>query len=447
MIAIAVCLLAFVVTAWAGSRSLVRGILTLLAVGYLYGIVRANLPAAASHFIFDAALLGLYVTQRMSWRASEGQKNPPVRLWAMVLIAWPLVLAFVPFQNIWVTLVGLRGNILFLPLILLGCRLKNDDLRTIAKGLAIMNLVALVFGLAEYSLGLEAFFPRNEVTDVIYASNDVAGGQYRIPSFFMSAHAYAGVMVMTLPWLFGAWSQRDPKRSEKPLFILGILAALAGILLSATRLHFAVAAVLVLVATLTGRISVTQRFAWLAALGLVGILISGNERLQRFTTLSDTALVTQRVGWSVNEGFWEILTHHPFGNGLGGGGTSMPYFLQGQIRDPIMMENEYARIVAEQGLIGLLLWATFIIWHLQYRVAFQKTPWLNGRRLGWLACTLYFGTGFIGTGLLTAIPQTPMILLCLGWISTPELTEEDNRDYIEGGFAVRRRMSSSVYSS
>jgi hypothetical protein len=444
MLGILACLVAFLITLWAGSRSLARGVIALLAVGYAYGIVRANVPTSASHFIFDAAFVGLLVTQRMSWRRSDGPKSPDVRLWAMILIAWPLVMCLVPFQNIWVTLVGLRGNALFLPLLLYGCRLKNNDLRSIANALAIMNLVALLFAGAEYFGGIESFFPRNDVTEIIYSSSDVADNQYRIPSLFISAHAYAGVMVMSFPWLFGSWSQRDQKPLVRQLLMLGMVSALVGVLLSATRVHFAVAAVLVLIATFTGRVSAAKRLTLIGVLGLAAVLSIGNERLLRFTTLSETGLVAERISWGVNENFWEIVTHYPFGNGLGGGGTSMPYFLQDQVKNPVFMENEYARIVAEQGLIGLLLWASFIIWHLQLRSAFQKNLWLNGRRLGWFACTMYFGSAFIGTGLLTAIPQTPMMLLCLGWISAPESLEDESRAFAEDNFAFPRQIDASV---
>ena len=50
------------------------------------------------------------------------------------------------------------------------------------------------------------------------------------------------------------------------------------------------------------------------------------------------------------------------GNGLGGGGTSMPYFLESQVRHPVQIENEYGRIMLEEGLPGLALWLGLILW-------------------------------------------------------------------------------------
>jgi hypothetical protein len=107
------------------------------------------------------------------------------------------------------------------------------------------------------------------------------------------------------------------------------------------------------------------------------------------------------------------------GNGLGGGGTSIPYFLQYLIKDPVRVENEYGRILLEQGIPGLLLWISFIAWAFT-RKRPEANQWSFGRQLGWFTCAAYFGTAFIGTGLLTSIPQTCLLLLITGWIASPK---------------------------
>ena len=76
-------------------------------------------------------------------------------------------------------------------------------------------------------------------------------------------------------------------------------------------------------------------------------------------------MVAARVGGSVNEGFFDAVSQYPLGNGLAGGGTSVPYFLQDRMEAlPHGPENEYARIASEQGVIGLLLWLGFVGWFL-----------------------------------------------------------------------------------
>ena len=429
MSAILLCVLAFVATFWAAKRSLGRGLVAVAVVGYAYGILRANFLDPASHFIFDASLTGLYLAygSRFFVEKNEGQ-NSALRVWTALLIAWPCLVCLLPFQPLMVSLVGLRGNIFFLPVLLIGSRLKNEDLREFIFGVAVLNLVALGFGIAEYFRGIEPYFPRSEVTAIMYASGDVAGGHFRIPSIFTSAHAYAGTMVCTIPYLFGAWSQPTGKSHTKLIFLLGMVAAFAGVLLSSTRVNFVNAAYLTLVVTLTTKLSFRKRLLWGLAIAAIAVLTLTNERFQRFKTL-DSSFVVERVGGSVNRNFLEILFEHPMGNGLGGGGTSTPYFLQGLVRNPIGIENEYGRILAEQGVIGLLLWISFIGWCAVRRTPFRPHAWLATRRLLWFGYMFYFLTAAIGIGMLTAIPQTFFLLLSIGWTTVVPVEERSVRPY------------------
>ena len=62
MLSVGLCLLAFMFSYAAGRRSLSAGLATVFTVGYFYGILRANIPEPFSHFIFDAGVVGLYLT-------------------------------------------------------------------------------------------------------------------------------------------------------------------------------------------------------------------------------------------------------------------------------------------------------------------------------------------------------------------------------------------------
>jgi hypothetical protein len=206
--------------------------------------------------------------------------------------------------------------------------------------------------------------------------------------------------------------------------VSGIGAALLGILMSATRLNFVLGAAMVCAAVLTGRVTAGRRTVFLLLITAVGLTAISNQRFQRFQSLSDTDAVVERVRGSVNRGFFEILLEYPMGNGLGGGGTSIPYFLEGQVRNPIGMENEYTRILSEQGVIGLVLWLGFITWFLSRAgSAFANGPWVNGRRMAWCLAAVSLGTGWIGLGLFTSIPGTVVLLLSIGWTATPMLAQ------------------------
>jgi hypothetical protein len=52
------------------------------------------------------------------------------------------------------------------------------------------------------------------------------------------------------------------------------------------------------------------------------------------------------------------------------------------LRNPVAVENEYARIMLEQGLPGLALWLAFIFWTLTRQRPLTTDPWYLGE---WLA--------------------------------------------------------------
>lgn len=425
--AFALCIITLVITYAAGKRSLVGGLATVIGIGYVYGIVRANVPSAASHFIFDAAVVGLYASQLFRLLSPEQQyRTSSLRAWIEVLFGWSVLMFLVPFQDYVVQVVGLRGFIFFLPFLLLGARMNADERYRLALWLGAFNILVLLVAGAEFLIGVEQFFPRNEVTEIIYKSKDVAGNTaYRIPSTFSNAHSYGGTMVTTLPLILGAVVQRGKSLWQKNLLLIALVASVLGVLLCAARSPFILLCLLLLVAIISIKGKFEYAIGLVAALCLVGWLAAGETRLQRFTELQDTEMVSKRLKGSVNMSFVEVAGEYPFGNGLGGGGTSLPYFLQDRVENPVMIENEYARIMLEQGIIGLLLWIAFILWVLTRRND-KHDSWQFGWRLAWTLSAVFFAIAITGTGLLTAIPQTSLFLLTVGWVGARQATGFDS---------------------
>jgi hypothetical protein len=447
VIALVLCILAFLGCYQAGRRSLGQGLIAVLSVGYFYGILRANLLTSFSHFIFDAGLIGFYLSARwQSSQPSEARRSELVRLWTALLIIWPILMVLMPFQPLLISLVGLRGNVFLIPMLLLGSKLKQRDLLEVSAGFAVLNLIAIAFAGAEYFTSVQQFFPISPVTSTIYSSGDVAGGFFRIPAIFSSAAAYGATMVFTLPYLFGFWNQAEG-RIMRLLALSGIAAALLGVLMSATRSNFIFACAMVLFIVFTTRAKVSSRLMFIVLIAVMGVVALTNVRFQRFKTLSDTDYVSERIAGSVNRGFWEILMEHPMGNGLGGGGTSIPYFLEGQVRNPIGMENEYARILCEQGAIGLLLWVSFLCWFFcRARTAFAKGPWTNCRRLVWCFTGVCFATAGLGTGLLASIPATVIMLLGMGYTASPMGAEASQPDSVKAPAIPRQPHYRPAYT-
>jgi hypothetical protein len=414
MIALLLCIVGAVAAFFAGRRSLGAGILVVIATGYAYGILRANLASTFSHFIFDITLVGLYASQFLGHKKKQpASAHSSLNVWMYILMGWPLLMLFMPFQPLLVSLVGLRGNMFFLPAVFLGTRLRAEDLRRLAFGFAILNMIALAFGVAETLRGIEPFFPYGPMTVTMYNSLDSSGAS-RIPSIFQNAHTYAGVMVITLPILFGAWVLGTEAKWRKILLLAGMAAAFIGVLMAATRQNIVLAACMAVIASMSGKLGSLKRLVW--ALAIVAVIWGAmhNDRWQRYKEL-DSQSVEDRLSGSVNRTFWEVLVEYPLGNGLGGGGTSIPYFLASQVNHPVWVENEYCRILLEEGLVGLLLWIGFIVWFATNRAGFAKDEWLTGRRMAYYLCLLIFLTGAIGVGTLSAVPHTFIFMLCIGW--------------------------------
>lgn len=409
-------------------RSLGWGIVGVFAVGYFSGVIRANYLSVFTTFLFDSALLGLYLGFFLGRpREAAAALRGPGGTWLLLLTGWPALLTLVPVNDFLVQLVALRATVWFLPVMLVATRLRADDLAVIARGLAVLNLAALGGGLYVYAYGVESLYPQNAVTQIIYLSNDVAGYRYhRVPSFFLSSAAYGGAMLLSLPFLLDRVFGRGAGVFDRVLAAAGVAAAVAGILLCAARSPVVVFVAASLVAWVVSRF---HPIVGLVAAGLAAaaVVVAGtDERLQRATELRDTEMVSERVRGSANESFFELMAEYPAGAGMGSSvGTSIPYFLADRAPRAIGLENEYSRILVDQGLFGLGLWVGFLIWllHRPPPVRFA-VPWGFGVVLMFALVLTNWGTAFIGAGTLSAIPASVLLLTQMGVLLRVRLVAE-----------------------
>jgi hypothetical protein len=423
-------LAAFVSSLLGARRSVGAGMAALLVAGYFYGLLRARFLDGFSHFIFDAAMFGLYLGHFSRVRSVRPPKAPELYQWATVLILWPIIIfglaLFYP-QHLLIQLVGLRAAIWFLPFLLLGAWARLDDLRLMARALAVLNLLVLLVALGEYFLGLEAFLPRNAVTEGMYRSNDVAGyTAHRIPATFISAAAYGTMMAQSVPWLVGRWADVREGLLEKALMVAALLAAAIGVFLCASRIPVILLVAMGLVVAWQFRTRLGYLVPALLLVVVVAYLVKGNERLQRFASLQDADLVTERIRGSANLSVIELLLSYPMGAGLGSAfGTSIPSFLQHLMtQEPIGAENEYARIGLEQSLVGVVLWIGFIVWLLARPRIGWPGGWRVAERLTWLFVVISWATAVLGCGTLLAIPGTCLLLFQMGLLGRAPISPQ-----------------------
>ena len=398
--------------------SRVAGLCVVLTVGYFYGILRGNFPDGLTHFLFDSAVMGYFAALVGGcWpKTPESPSQKVLRQWFIALVGWTIVMFLIPMQHILVQLVGLRANCFLLPFLLVGSRLENRETERLALWLAVLNLVAIGFAIAEFVIGVQAFYPENPVTKIIYASH-VTGG-LRVPAIFANAHSFGGTMTMTLPWILAVWTQKQQKFSARVVLMASILAAIVGTFMSSTRTAVIELALIVLLATLSGKMPPIFQIVWILLLVGAGYIVFNDDRMQRFMTLFDSEQVADRLAGSINMNLLDLICSYPLGNGLGAGGTSLPYFLAYLVTNPITLESEYARIVLELGIPGLLLWFGFMGWFCWSRPHDANDRWLFLRQLLWVSAMFGFANGFLGIGMMTAIPHSALMLLGVGFAAT-----------------------------
>lgn len=394
-----------------------RGLCLTIAWGYFYGILKSNYVYSWGHFIYDGAVAGLYAGVLVNPPpAIDRMLDSSIKGWLKWLIGWPLFMFFVPMQHFLIQAVGLRGNVLFMPMALFGAWLGDEGRKQLALTLSAMNLVALAFASAEFSMGVEAFYPRNEATEIIYKSQDIVGEYFRIPAIFANAHSYGGTMTLSLPWILGGLFQRSRNVIDYYFLGAGLLAAGVGVFLCGARQPVVMAGLMLGLGLMTRKLSLPGVvFLGIAAVVLFN-MVQGEERMQRFSTLQDTEYVSSRIHGSVNEHFLDLLKDYPLGNGLGGGGTSIPFFLQHLVYNPVGLENEYSRVLVEQGVVGLLLFLGFVLWFFT-QVLDSREVCYPTRRMLWYSAAITLGTSFIGVGLMTSIPGTSLVFLAIGFAS------------------------------
>ncbi len=402
------------------ARSLGLGFLGVFVVGYFSGVIRANEPGIATTFLFDFSLLGLYAGfATFRWDRAVALLNTTAGKFTLCIILWPTLLSLIPINALLVQLVALRATVWFFPVILISSQLKSSDLTIMARGLSILNVAALIGGVYIYYNGVESLYPQNAVTMIIYNSRDVSGFEYhRIPSFFLSAHAYGGTMLLSLPFVLGRVLDRDVHLLERSILVSGSVAALFGIAMCAARQPAVLLFVAIFITWIATRFSLKFGIASVA-LFLAGLLIvSGNERFQRITTLEDTEALSDRIRSSANENFFETIFEYPVGAGMGSSaGTSIPIFLSDSAPVAIGLENEYSRISVDQGILGLLLWLTFLVWLLYRFPSFSQTqPWGTTVTMAYSFVLTSWITAFIGAGTLSSIPGSVLLLACMGLI-------------------------------
>jgi hypothetical protein len=415
--------IAFIAAFVSSRTSLGASIGVLLTVGYFSGIIRANFLHVLTTFMFDMAVFGVYVGVLFNRPDLVNKlKRSSLASWLFVLAIWPLIVAAIPVNDFLIQMLAFRSTVWLLPLMLLGTRLTEDDLTTMARVLVALNLCALVAGLICYFYGVRVLYPENAVTQIIYNSRDVSSAtqhfaNFRIPSTFLSSAAYGGTMLASMPFIVNRLFNPRTDPNEKLWMFAGLLAACMGIAMCGARSPVVAGVIILLIVWVFSGFSIRVGIPIILGFAAFLFLIFSNERFQRVTSLAEGSVVKNRIQGSRN--FFDFFFEYPLGAGMGSSvGTSVPFFLQSRAPRPIGLETEYSRILIDQGWIGLILWIIFLFWlHVPWpQVKGSRSTFKFGTIMIYAASLTTWATAIIGSGTLSAIPGSAMLLINMGII-------------------------------
>jgi len=405
-------------------KSLGDGLGLLLLIGSLYGIARCRVFDGFIHFLFDASVLGVYVGAYPRLVSAKTETVLRLRRWILTLAILPVLLIFMsPFmdaQPVLIQLLALRPILLFLPLLLLGASVAPAEIHRLAGWAVAVAIGTGVVALAEYLIGVEPFFPVNDASRIIYMSRDIGEARaFRIPATFSSAHAYGGTMVGLVPLLVLLLD--DERTWMRILTMAALCVAALGVFACAARLPFIGLLLVFATIVLRGVRRTGIRAGAVAVIALLALMVPRADRLQRFESLSDPEYVSSRAEISLNAGLVDTILEQPLGRGLGSAvGTSIPYFLADEAKPQIGLESEFARIGIEQGLAGLGLWLAFagalLLRNPKSLVRFGGVADVGM----WVYCIFSWASGLIGSGFLSAIPGTMLLMIYMGVIAASE---------------------------
>jgi hypothetical protein len=418
---LALCFVAFAGAVAITRRGLGAGTGFVLLVGCIYGWLRCWFYNPATHFVFDASLLGLYAVAFTRRRGSVLGNSSALQNWALVLSAIPLLILFasplIEGQPFVIQLVGLRSVLLFVPAIVVATYLSDSDVEALTDWALVSVFVATLFALGELILGVDQFFPINAASRNIFSAAD-AGPMYetRIPASFASSHLYGGTMMTLMPLLV---LRLERGRRFLTLTRLGLAAAACGAFLCSARIPVLTLVLLVVVWAVATRNRRNVVVSVLLGSIAVSVVVFSSARFRRYETLRDSEVIETRLGSGLNRGLLDVVLENPVGRGLASAiGTSVPYFLADQAKPQEGIESEFSRLALELGVVGLLAWLLFVVWCLG--LDFRRLRRFGGSvdALMWAACVAAWLTGVIGAGALNAIPATFMLLIQMALVAS-----------------------------
>lgn len=346
--------------------------LSALVIGFLHGWLKMKYQYTWMTFAYDVPMLLALVL--VLFQLKRGDKLFPdcqVSTSLKVLVGFATFYTLVPFGvPLLAGVASLRGWCFAPLMMLLGYHLVRS-----VRQMEIFVFIVLLLGTGTAIYG--AFFQTEAEIRAMMAlspelefrlrgtfySTKSGAAEFRRFSTYVTAAVFGSVMAIcttiAVSWLMmpkAGWFQR--------IFLLGCggMCAYAMLLTgSRTSLLLTILGVVLGSVFRKGGFKLLVVPAGLLGLLLVGLLISGSNRLDRFSTLLNAEEVIGRVGIVLKPAVAQLLKY-PVGGGLGRSGHGIPAVLYGRIPsfDLRTTDGDIGRLIIDMGICGLVVYVVML---------------------------------------------------------------------------------------
>lgn len=371
-----------------------------------------NLAAyAVKDVIYVVLIIGLFADPEVRGKFREVTGRARIALY--VLILWAAIL-MVPtlFQDWRLPIVAFRLDFAYVPLVLVGAMVARDQkgLYSVLAWIAILGAGASMLGIIQAVVG-PAFLAPETITpglDNLVTIRAVSGGGevFRPSGPFVDPGRYGQVASATMVAGLAASLLKRGRRRIPALAAAGICAA--GVWVSAGRSPLLVAMALILLAAIAPAWSEHRPgFTRMVPLAVVGMIVVVTlsvlyplllpSRATYYTSTLDPR--STRSEWSRR---WSDYTEDTLegianggllGRGTGEESLGRQYLLGGANASAAglyQVEAGYGAVAAEWGVIGLILWITWMV--MWFARGWRSVRSSRGGQIGAMALVLYAWT-------------------------------------------------------
>ncbi len=332
-----------------------------------------KLPLLYRDFLVLAVYI-LFITQEpvRDWIARFRKHLGPL-LWFfafcfLIVGTWQMFNPGVP--NLLVGLLGFKVVFFYWPLAVLAFAYADslDRVRFLIRVIVFLSIFINLFGLYQFWAGpeflVETFGPGFERATILAHLQNVPNPEdtfLRIIGTFSSSGQYANFLIINAAFCVALMLTASTRVGR--LFYLGlILLNFAALLATGSRGGLLTLGFVTLV--MSRFCSSFGKTAWVGfAVGLglyFGFNWLGENVVERFETLRDIDMITQRTVGTTPVMFAQLFKEAPLGQGMGLGSTATRYLLGVGSSGLRLIENHLSKLQLETGILGVIFFYLFV---------------------------------------------------------------------------------------